>query len=45
MLAKNTTIQNRSKQQRLNSEHTIPFQNVKRAEVVDFLQSLRNFTE
>ena len=45
MLVKNTTIQNRSKQQRLNSEHTIPFQNIKRAEIVDFLQSLRNFIE
>ena len=45
MLVKNTTIQNRSKQQRLNSEHTIPFQNVRRAEVVDFLQDLRHFIE
>lgn len=45
MLVRNTTIQNRSKQQRLNSEHTIPFQNIKGAEVVDFLQSLCNFSE
>lgn len=44
MIVKNTTIQNRSKQQRLNSEHTIPFQNIKGAEVVDFLQSLCDFT-
>lgn len=45
MLVKNTTIQNRSKQQRLNSEHTIPFQNIKGAEIVDFLQSLCNLSE
>lgn len=45
MIVKNTTAQNRSKQRRLNSEHTIPFQNIKGAEVVDFLQSLCNFTE
>src|SRR3989344_6218773 len=45
MLVKNTTIQNRSKQQRLNSEHTIPVHHVKGAEVVAFLQSLRDFTE
>ena len=45
MLVKNTTIQNRSKQQRLNSEHTIPNQNINGAEVVAFLQSLCNFTE
>jgi len=42
MIVKNTTIQNRSKQARLNSEHTIPTQNVKRQEVADFLQSLQN---
>ena len=42
MIIKNTTIQNRSKQARLNSEHTIPTQNVKRQEVADFLQSLQD---
>lgn len=41
MLVKNTTIQNRSKQDRLNSEHTIPTQNVKSSEVVRFLLSLQ----
>lgn len=45
MLVKNTTIQNRSKQRRLNSEHIIPFQNIRRKEVVDFLQSLCNLNE
>lgn len=45
MLVKNTTIQNRSKQQRLNSEHTVPFSNIKGAEVPVFLQSLRRFHE
>lgn len=45
MFGKNTTIQNRSKQQRLNSNHTIPVQNAKKTEVVDFLQFLLNFTE
>lgn len=42
MIIKNTTIQNRSKQVRLNSEHTIPAQSVKRQEIVLFLQSLQN---
>ena len=42
MIVKNTTIQNRSKQARLSSEHTIPTQNVKRQEVTDFLLSLLN---
>ena len=41
MIIKNTTIQNRSKQARLNSEHTIPTQNVKRRDVIIFLQSLQ----
>lgn len=44
MLVKNTTAQNRSKQQRLASEHVIPTQNVKRAEVVDFLKSLQAYS-
>lgn len=41
MIIKNTTTQNRSKQARLNSEHTIPTQNVKRQVVTNFLQSLQ----
>ncbi|MBI4122876.1 MAG: N-6 DNA methylase [Parcubacteria group bacterium] len=43
MLVKNTTIQNRSKHLRLNSEHTIPIHNIKEAGVVHFLQSLLDF--
>ena len=42
MIVRNTTIQNRSKQARLNSEHTIPTQNVKRQDVIEFLQLLQN---
>ncbi|MFA6512209.1 MAG: N-6 DNA methylase [Patescibacteria group bacterium] len=45
VIARNTTIQNRSKQQRLSSEHVIPFQNVKGVGVVSFLQSLNFFTK
>ena len=41
MIFKNTTIQNRSKQSRLKSEHNIPSQNVKRREVVTFLRYLK----
>jgi tRNA1(Val) A37 N6-methylase TrmN6 len=44
MLVKNTTSQNRSKQSRLNTEHTIPAQNVKTSEVVNFLYSLRELS-
>ncbi len=40
MLIKNTTIQNRSKQPRLGSEHTIPTQNIQSPQTVQFLQSL-----
>ncbi len=45
MLIKNTTIQNKSKQPRLSSEHVIPTQNVKRVEVVEFLRSLQHYSE
>lgn len=40
MLIKNTTMQNRSKQARLHSEHTIPMQNVRSSEIASFLYSL-----
>ncbi|HBE90754.1 MAG TPA: hypothetical protein DDW41_06120, partial [Candidatus Andersenbacteria bacterium] len=40
---KNTTIQNRSKWERLNSAHTIPTHHVKSVNVVEFLQSLQDF--
>lgn len=42
MLVKNTTIQNRSKQARLNAEHTIPTQSVQSPEVASFLYSLQD---
>lgn len=38
----NTTIQNRSKQARLSSEHKIPYQNVTKPETADFISSLIN---
>lgn len=39
----NTTIQNRSKHLRLNSEHTIPIHCIKEPEVFQFLQSLFDY--
>ena len=42
-LVKNTTIQNRSKQLRLSSEHTIPIHCIKEPEVFQFLQSLLDY--
>ena len=45
MIIKNTTIQNRSKQARLSSEHVIPSQNVRRADVVEFLKSLQQYSK
>jgi type I restriction-modification system DNA methylase subunit len=44
MLVRNTTAQNKSKYERLSSEHVIPTQNVKRAEVADFLRSLQKYS-
>ncbi len=41
----NTTVQNRSKWERLSSAHTIPAHHVKGTRVVDFLQSLRCFQQ
>ena len=43
MQVKNTTIQNRSKQSRLNNEHKIPMQNIRDLGVIDFLQSLLSY--
>ena len=40
MIIKNTTIQNKTKQDRLNNEHIIPSQCIKNKEVYDFLKSL-----
>lgn len=45
MLVKNTTAQNRSKQQRLSSEHIIPAQNVRKSETIDFLKSLHRYSD
>lgn len=42
-LVRNTTIQNRSKQFRLISEHTIPIHCIKEPEVFQFLQSLLDY--
>ena len=45
-MIQNRTIQNRSKQKRLNAEHVIPFKNIQGGKkVVEFLQSLRKLTE
>jgi type I restriction-modification system DNA methylase subunit len=44
-IVRNTTVQNRSKQERLSLEHTIPAQNVKSSEVADFLQGLLTRSE
>ena len=45
MHVKNTTIQNRSKQGRLTSEHKIPSQNVSDSETIRFIQDLQNLQE
>jgi len=42
MIVKNTTIQNRSKHQRLNTKHTIPVHNIEGPLVAKFLQYLDN---
>lgn len=45
MIIKNTTIQNRSKKDRLSTEHTIPSQNVKSSKVANFLYGLQGLSE
>lgn len=42
---KNTTIQNRSKQQRLSAEHVIPAHSVKEAHIINFLRYLGEFNQ
>jgi tRNA1(Val) A37 N6-methylase TrmN6 len=39
-IVKNTTIQNRSKQEKLANSHTIPFQNISNPAIVKFLQEM-----
>lgn len=39
-IVKNTTIQNRSKQEKLANSHTIPFQNIGNPAIVKFLQEM-----
>lgn len=45
MIIKNTTIQNKTKQDRLNNEHIIPSQCIKNKEVRDFLKSLMDYND
>jgi tRNA1(Val) A37 N6-methylase TrmN6 len=45
LIVKNTTIQNKTKQQRLNSEHIIPSHCISNTKVKDFLKSIIDCTE
>lgn len=45
MIVKNTTIQNKTKQNRLNSEHIIPTHCIKNEKVNEFLKSLLSYNE
>jgi SAM-dependent methyltransferase len=43
MIVKNTTIQNKTKQDRLNNEHIVPTHCITNSNVIDFLKSLRTY--
>ena len=45
MIVKNTTIQNKTKQNKLNNKHTIPSHCISNPEVNDFLKSIINYKE